>query len=170
MARRSPLSARSRIDPPLRLANVEIAAEPEEGEPAVRIEGADVAALLDVAPDVDRLLDPEDIALELDHVADLLAALANDAESPVSGALTVAEHCLRRLSARVDALRPGIGSRAHRFVVTPVVREVPKDYTVRLDLLLPDAVHVEEVSESSRKGGRRNQLGGFSASRISASA
>lgn len=149
MARRSPMSARSRIDPPLRLANVEIAAEAEDAEPATRIEGTDVAALLDVATDIDRLLDPEDISLELEHVADLVAALAHDAESPASGALTVAEHCLRRLAARVDALRPGTHTRAHRFVITPVVREVLKDYTVRLGLLLPEAADVDQVSASS---------------------
>lgn len=149
MPHRSLPSARSRIDPPLRLANVEIAAE--DAESAARVDGADVAALLDVTTDVERLLDPEDISLELDHVADLLAALADEAASPTSGALAVAEHCLRRLAARVDALRPGARARAHRFVITPAVREVPRAYTVRWALLLPEAAEVDPPPVSSPK-------------------
>lgn len=151
MARRSSLSARSRVDPPLRLANVEIAAEAEDADPATRIEGADVAALLDVATDIDRLLDPEDISLELEHLADLLAALANDAESTTSGALTVAERCLRRLAARVDALRPGTRTRAHRFVITPIVREVVKNYAVGLGVFRPEVAEVDQVSVASQR-------------------
>jgi hypothetical protein len=129
MARRSLPSARSQTDPPLRLVDVDIVAEAEDASASTRIDGDDVAALLDVTTETNRLLNPEDISLELEHVADLLAALADDAAPPTSGALTVAEHCLRRLAARVDALRPGARTRAHRFVITPGVREMLKAYT-----------------------------------------
>jgi hypothetical protein len=43
--------------------------------------------------------------------------------------LSLAEHCLRRLAARVDALRPGARSRARRFLITRSVREAPRPYT-----------------------------------------
>lgn len=151
MPHRSLPSARSRTDPPLRLADVEIVAEAEDVSASTRIDGADVAALLDVTTETDRLLNPEDISLELEHVADLLAALADDAAPPTSGALTVAEHCLRRLAARVDALRPGARTRAQRFVITPGVREVPRDYTVRWTLLLPEAPNVDQPPASPTK-------------------
>ena len=131
MARRSLPSASSRTDPPLRLVDVDIVEEAEDVSDSTRINGDDVATLLDVTTETNRLLNPEDISLELEHVADLLAALADDAPPPTSGALTVAERCLRRLAARVDALRPGARSRAHRFVITPGVREMLRDYTVR---------------------------------------
>ena len=118
MARRSLSSARSQTDRPLRLVDVDIVDEARDDVSAsTRIAGDDVAMLLDVATGTNRLLDPEDISLELEHVADLLASLADDAPPPTSGALAVAEGCLRRLAARVDALRPGGRSRAQRFVI-----------------------------------------------------
>ena len=151
MARRSLPSARSRTDPPLRLVDVDIVAEAEDAGTSTRIDGEDVAALLDVTAETDRLRDPEDISLELEHVADLLAALADDAAPPTSGALTVAEHCLRRLAARVDALRPGARAHARRFVITPGVREMLRDYTVRWALLLPEAPDVDRAPASNTK-------------------
>ena len=151
MARRSLPSARSRTDPPLRLVDVDIVAEAEDAGTSTRIDGEDVAALLDVTTETDRLRDPEDISLELEHVADLLAALADDAAPPTSGALTVAEHCLRRLAARVDALRPGARAHAQRFVITPGVREMLRDYTVRWALLLPEGPNVDQPPASSTK-------------------
>ena len=102
MARRNLSPTASHPDVPLRLADVDIVAEADDGEDATRIEGAAVATLLDVAADTERLLDPEDISLELDHVADVLGALAEHAQPPTAGALFLAEHCLRRLAARVD--------------------------------------------------------------------
>ena len=138
MARRSLPSARSQTDPPLRLVDVDIVAEAEDASASTRIDGDAVAALLDVTTETNRLLNPEDISLELEHVADLLAALAEDAAPPTSGALTVAEHCLRRLAARVDALRPGARTRAHRFVITPGVREMLRDYTSAKEPLAND--------------------------------
>ena len=128
MARRNLSPTASHPDVPLRLADVDIVAEADDGEDTTRIEGAAVATLLDVAADTERLLDPEDISLELDHVADVLGALAERAQSPTAGALFLAEHCLRRLAARVDALRPGASARARRFVIATTVREVPRDY------------------------------------------
>ena len=154
MARRSLPSASSRTDPPLRLADVDIVEEAEDVSDATRIDGGDVATLLDVTTGTNRLLNPEDISLELEHVADLLAALADDATTPMSGALTVAEHCLRHLAARVDALRPGARSRAHRFVITPGVREMLRDYTVRWDLLLPEAPNVDRPHDPLASDGR----------------
>jgi hypothetical protein len=130
MARRNLSPAAAENAAPLRLADVDIVAEADEGEDTARIEGAAVAALLDVAADTERLLDPEDISLELDHVADVLGALAERTQSPTAGALFLAEHCLRRLAARVDALRPGARARARRFVITTTVREVLRDYAV----------------------------------------
>ena len=149
MAHRSLPSARSRIDLPLRLVDVDIVAEAEDVSDSTRIDGGNVAALLDVTAETDRLLDPEDISLELEHVADLLAALAEDAAPPTRGALTVAEHCLRRLAARVDALRPGARTHARRFVITPGVREVLRDYTVRWALMLPEASNRDRASVAS---------------------
>src|ERR1700675_3248421 len=151
MARQSLPPARSRTDPPLRLVDVDIVAEAGDVSASTRIDGDDVAALLDVTTETDRLLDPEDISLEMEHVADLLAALADDAAPPMSGALTVAEHCLRRLAARVDALRPGARTRAQRFVITPGVREMPRDYTVRWTLLLPEAPNFDQPPASPTK-------------------
>ena len=130
MARRNLSPAAAENAAPLRLADVDIVAEVDEGEDTARIEGAAVAALLDVAADTERLLDPEDISLELDHVADVLGALAERTQSPTAGALFLAEHCLRRLAARVEALRPGARARARRFVITTTVREVLRDYVV----------------------------------------
>jgi hypothetical protein len=133
MARRS-LPA---TDLPLRLTDVDIVAEAGDDGAAARIDGAVVAALLDVAADTDRLLDPEDISLELEHVADLLGVLAEGARPRTAGALSLAEHCLKRLAARVDALRPGARSQARRWVITTSVREAPRDYTARWTLALP---------------------------------
>jgi hypothetical protein len=129
MARRNLSPTASHTDAPLRLADVDIVTETDNGADTTRIEGAAVATLLDVAADTERLLDPEDISLELDHVADVLGALAEHAQSPTAGALFLAEHCLRRLAARVDALRPGARAYARRFVITTAVREVLRDYT-----------------------------------------
>src|SRR5262245_27972097 len=98
MARRNLSPAASPTAVPLRLADVDIVTEADAAENPTKIEGAAVAALLDVAADTERLLDPEDIALELDHVADVLEALAEHAQSPTAGALFLAEHCLRRLA------------------------------------------------------------------------
>ena len=131
MARRNLASTVSETAAPLRLADVDIVAEVDVGEDTTRIEGAAVATLLDVAADTERLLDPEDISLELDHVADVLGALAEHAKSPTAGALFLAEHCLRRLATRVEALRPGARARARRFVITTAVREVLRDYIAR---------------------------------------
>ena len=128
MARRNLSPTASPTASPLRLADVDIVTEVDVGEDATKIEGAAVAALLDVAADTERLLDPEDISLELDHVADVLGALAEHAQSPTAGALFLAEHCLRRLAARVEALRPGARARARRFVIATTVREVLRDY------------------------------------------
>jgi hypothetical protein len=128
MARRTFPPTASPTDLPLRLADVDIVAE--AGDDATRIEGGAVAALLDVADDTDRLLDPERISLELEHVADLLAALAEGTPAPTSGALSLAERCVRRLARRVDGLRPGARARARRFVITTTVREVLRDYRV----------------------------------------
>ena len=128
MARRNLASTSSRTDEPLRLADVDIVTEAEEGRSATKIDGTAVATLLDVAADTDRLLDPEDIALELDHVADVLGALAGQAQPPTAGALFLAEHCLRSLAARVDALRPGARVHARRFVIERAVREALRDY------------------------------------------
>ena len=139
MARRSLPSTHSPTDRPLRLVDVDIVDDADDVSAATRIEGDDVAALLDVTTEAKRLLDPEDISLELEHVADLLAALADDTSSPTSGALSVAERCLRRLAARVDALRPGARAHAQRFVITPGVREMLREYTVRWDLLLHES-------------------------------
>ena len=125
---------------PLPLADVDIVAEAEDGAISTRIDGAAVAALLDVAAETDRLLNPEDISLQLEHVADLLGALAEHAEPPTAGALFLAEHCLRRLAGRVDGLRPGARSRARRFVITTSVREVPREYIARWPLLVPVSV------------------------------
>src|SRR5262245_4925410 len=66
--------------------------------------------------------DHEDISLELEHVADLLGALAQHAERPMAGALWIAERCLHRLAARVDALRSGARPPARG------VREMPRPY------------------------------------------
>ena len=132
MARRNLSSTASQTDVPLRLADVDIIAEVDDGEDTTRIEGAAVAALLDVAADTERLLDPEDISLELDHVADVLGALAERAQPPTAGALFLAEHCLRGLAARVNALRPGARAHARRFVITTTVREVLRDYRARV--------------------------------------
>ena len=131
MARRNVSPTASETAAPLRLADVDIVADVDEGEGTTRIEGAAVATLLDVAADTERLLDPEDISLELDHVADVLGALAEHATAPTAGALFLAEHCLRRLASRVEALRPGAGSRARRFVIATTVREVLREYTAR---------------------------------------
>jgi hypothetical protein len=135
MARRNVSSAAaSQPAVPLRLADVDIVAEADDGQDSPRIEGAAVAALLDVAADPERLLDPEDISLELDHVADVLGALAEGSQPPTAGALFLAEHCLRRLAARVDALRPGAHARARRFVITTTVREVLRCYSAGIAL------------------------------------
>jgi hypothetical protein len=128
MARRNLSSTSSRIVEPLRLTDVDIVTEAEEGQSATKIDGIAVATLLDVAADTDRLLDPEDIALELDHVADVLGALAGHAQPPTAGALFLAEHCLRGLAARVEALRPGARAHARRFVIERAVREALRDY------------------------------------------
>jgi hypothetical protein len=118
----------ARIHAPVRLADVEIVVKHEDGRAPRTLDGAAVAALLDIVDDADRLLDPEAIALELDHVADLLDVLARGAEPPTAGALAIAERCVRRLAARVDGLRPGARNHARRFVVAPGVREPPRDY------------------------------------------
>jgi hypothetical protein len=118
----------ARIHAPTRLADVEIVMKDEEGGGPTSVSGATVAALLDVVDDADRLLDPEAIALELDHVADLLEALAHRSESPTAGALSIAERCVRRLAARVDGLRPGARTHARRFVIAPGVREHAREY------------------------------------------
>ena len=130
MARRSLPSTVSSSDLPLRLTDVDIVADEDELAPAT-IEGAAVAALLDVAPNPDRLLDPEDISLEIDHVADLLGALAEHAPAPTAGALSLAEQCLRRLAGRVEGLRPAARAHSQRFVITRAVREARREYVVR---------------------------------------
>lgn len=131
MARSPSPSSRSRTQTPLRLADAAIVVPADESETSTRIDGATVATLLDVADDPNRLLDPEDIALELEHVADLLGALAECAEPPAAGALSVAERHVRHLASRVDALRPGARTHARRFVIVPSVREALRQYVVR---------------------------------------
>jgi hypothetical protein len=126
MGRRTVPPTGSPRDLPLRLTDVDIVNESDPN--AARIDGGNVAALLDVVADTDRLLDPERISLELEHVADLLAALADGTPAPTSGALSLAEHCVRSLAGRVDGLRPGARTRARRFVITTTVREVLRDY------------------------------------------
>ena len=152
MARRSLSLSGSATPLPLRLSDVDIVAEPEDDEPSARIDGASIAALLEVAADTDRLLDPEDISLELEHVADLLGALAERAEPPTAGALSLAEHCVRRLAARVDGLRPAARSRSRRFVIARRVRAAPSEYRARwtlrarcleIRLAIRDEVHQE---------------------------
>jgi len=129
MARRSLPSPVSSSELPVRLTDVDIVAE-SDGESPTTIEGPAVAALLDATADPERLLDPEDISLQLDHVADLLGALAGHAPPPTAGALSVAEQCLRRLAGRVEGLRPGARAHARRFVITRVVRETLRAYGV----------------------------------------
>lgn len=126
MARRIIPSTAPPTDLPLRLADVDVVSE--AADDAARFDGGTVAALLDVVADPDRLLDPEGISLELEHVADLLAALAESTQAPTSGALSLAERCVRRLAGRVDGLRPGARARGRRFVITTTVREVLRDY------------------------------------------
>ena len=116
-------------DPPLRLTDVDIVAEGDAA--ASTIEGPAVAALLDAAADPDRLLDAEDISLEIDHVADLLGALAEHAHPPTAGALSLAEQCLRRLAGRVEGLRPSARAHARRFVITRAAREALRAYAAR---------------------------------------
>jgi hypothetical protein len=128
MARRNHSAAISRTAVPLQLADVDIVAEGDDGEDTRKIEGPAVATLLDVAADTERLLDPEDISLEIDHVADVLGALADRAQPPTAGALFLAEHCLRGLAARVDALRPGGSERVRRYVIVTAARERLRDY------------------------------------------
>ena len=127
MARRSLPSAVTPSDLPLRLTEVDLVAEDDDEAPTT-IEGAALAALLDVTADTDRLLDPEDISLEIDHVADLLGALAEHASAPTAGALALAEQCLRRLAGRVEGLRPGARAHSRRFVITRAVREALRAY------------------------------------------
>ena len=155
MARRNLSStAASQTAVPLRLADVEIVREVDDGEDTKRIEGGAVAALLDVAADTERLLDPEDISLELDHVADVLGALAEGARPPTAGALFLAEHCLRRLAARVEALRPGAGARARRFVITTTVREVLRDYVPGVSAFAPSTPLHRAIGEPTRASRR----------------
>jgi hypothetical protein len=115
---------------PLRLTDVDIVSE-DAGETPTVVEGAAVAALLEVVAHPERLLDPEDISLEIDHVADLLGALAEHAGTPTAGALALAEQCLRRLASRVEGLRSGAHAHVRRFVITRAVREALRDYVVR---------------------------------------
>jgi hypothetical protein len=145
MARQSLSTSGSRTARPLRLSDVHIVADDEA---STRLDGATVAALLDVGADTDKLLDPEDISLELEHVADLLGALAERAHPPNAGALSLAEHYLRRLAARVDALRPGARSRARRFLITRSVREAPRPYTPRWTRLAISDTERAEAIES----------------------
>ena len=108
MARKSLPSGPEPNTPPQTLVDVDIVVPEWTGSTRRVIPGTDVAALLEVTADTERLLDPENISLELDHVADVLGALAEGAEPPTAGALFLVEHCVRRLSARVDALRLGV--------------------------------------------------------------
>ena len=121
MARRSlPSGSGSEPNTPHEtLADVDIVVPESSGSARRVIPGTDVATLLEVTADAERLLDPENISLELDHVADVLGALAEGAESPTAGALFLVEHCVRRLSARVDALRLGAETRAEQYRIVP---------------------------------------------------
>jgi hypothetical protein len=119
MARRSLPSGFEHAAPPETLADVDIVLAESSGSASKVVPGADVAALLEVTANTERLLDPESISLELDHVADVLGALADGAEQPTAGALFLAEDCLRRLSARVDALRLGAETRAEQYRIVP---------------------------------------------------
>ena len=119
MARRSLPSGSEHAAPPETLADVDIVLAESSGSAGKVVPGPDVAALLEVTADTELLLDPENISLELDHVADVLGALAEGAEPPTAGALFLAEHCLRRLSARVDALRLSAETRAEQYRIVP---------------------------------------------------
>ena len=135
MARHSLPSPASASDSPLRLADVDLVADDPDERTVV--DGATVAALLDVdAAETDRLLDPEAISLEIDHVADLLGALAETSQLPAAGALAVAEQCLRRLASRVDGLRPGARAHARRWVVTRAFRETLAEYRARVTVMI----------------------------------
>jgi hypothetical protein len=139
MARRNLPPTPSRTDLPVRLTDVDVIEEGAEGIALTRIDGGTIATLLDVVPGAERLLNAEAISLELENVADLVGALAEGAEPPTAGALSLAEHRLRHLALRVDALRPGAQSRARRFVIAPGVREVLRDYAPRWPVMLPRA-------------------------------
>ena len=119
MARRSLPSGPEPNTPPETLADVDIVLPESSGSARRTIPGTDVATLLEVTADTERLLDPENISLELDHVADVLGALAEGAESPTAGALFLVERCVRRLSARVDALRLSAETRAEQYKIVP---------------------------------------------------
>jgi len=101
------------------LADVDIVLEADDGRTRKTVEGASVAALLDVTGDIEALLDPEAIALGVERVADLLATLAEGQRGPTDGALYAAEQCLRQLAARIDGLRPQADTLAERFTVVP---------------------------------------------------
>jgi hypothetical protein len=141
MTRRSPALTRSGAPVPLHLSDAEIVTEGDGAAPTARIDGASIAALLDVEADVERLLDPEAISLDIERVADLLGALAERGQAPTAGALSLAEQCLRRLAARVDGLRPGARLRSRRFVVARGVREVPRRYRACLRVHVCDPAH-----------------------------
>lgn len=144
MARRSLPSGSEPNAPPETLADVDIVLSESSGSAGRAIPGTDVAALLEVTADMERLLDPENISLELDHVADVLGALAEGAEPPTAGALFLVEHCVRRLSARVDALRLGAETRAEQYRIVPrgsddTAQEEFAQY--RVVLALSDGIH-----------------------------
>jgi len=115
MARRSLPSGPEPNTPPETLADVDIVVPESSGSARRAIPGTDVATLLEVTADTERLLNPENISLDLDHIADVLGALAEGAEPPTAGALFLVEHCVRRLSARVDALRLGAETHAEQY-------------------------------------------------------
>jgi len=119
MARRSLSSGFRRTTSSQRLADVDIVLPASDGSVSKVIHGTNLAALLDVAVGTEAVLNPEDIARGLENVAALLAALAQHEAAPTDGALYVAEHCLRRLAARVDGLRPGAETLAERVTIIP---------------------------------------------------
>ncbi len=119
MARKSLPPAHSQAQSRLSLADVNIVLEADDGRTRKTVEGASVAALLDVAGDSEGLLDPEAIALGVERVADLLATLAEGQRAPRDGALYAAEECLRQLAARIDGLRPQAARLAEHYTIRP---------------------------------------------------
>jgi hypothetical protein len=119
MARRSLPSGPPPTDPPLSLADVDIVLPESTGNDRRVVAGRDVATLLDVVRDTEAVLNPEDIARGLEHIADLLATLAEAVSPPTDGALYAAEQYLRLFVARVDGLRPGADTLAEQYRVVP---------------------------------------------------
>jgi hypothetical protein len=139
MARRSLPSGPPQPPAPLCLADVDIVLPESTGGDRKVVPGTDVAALLDVVVDRETVLNPEDIARGLEHLADLLATLAEAVTPPTDGALYAAEQYLRLFVARVDGLRPGADTLAEQYRVVPrrsedAVREEFAPYRVALAL------------------------------------